>query len=96
MKASKRLLLLLSSLCLLLQTGCWDQTHPQDVVYVTALGVDYDGKMFRVFTQVMDFSSVAKMGEGGKPNQEVPAWIGTAQGSPFSRPLPTWNCRPSR
>ncbi|WNQ11901.1 Ger(x)C family spore germination protein [Paenibacillus aurantius] len=87
MKASKRLFLLLSSLCLLLLTGCWDETHPQDVVYVTALGIDYDGKAFRIFTQVMDFSSVAKMGEGGKPNQEVPAWIGTAQGESVQQAL---------
>lgn len=69
-------------LLLALQTGCWDEKNPQDVNYVTVLGVDYsDEQKFTIYIQLMDFSSVAKQSEGGgKPTQPTSAWIGRASG----------------
>ncbi len=72
--------LLLVILLSLQMTGCWDQKVVQDIHYVTALGVDYEQGTYKVYAQLLDFSTVAKQ-ESGKPQQEMPVWIGKGDGA---------------
>lgn len=75
-KWTTTLLLLLSTLLL---TGCWDVKTIQDVQYITAIGVDYKDGKYELYTQVLDFSSVAKQ-EGGKPQTPAPIPVGHTTG----------------
>ncbi|WP_123040376.1 Ger(x)C family spore germination protein [Cohnella candidum] len=64
----------------LLLTGCWDLKDVQDFNYLTALGFDYVGGRYRIYVQMLDFTTVAKM-ESGKSSQPVPVWVGIGQGA---------------
>ncbi|WP_274362835.1 Ger(x)C family spore germination protein [Paenibacillus thermotolerans] len=70
------LLWLLLSLAL---TGCWDVKDIQDINYLTAIGLDHVDHKYRVYVQMIDFTSVAKT-ETGKPTQQIPIWIGEGEG----------------
>lgn len=63
----------------LLLTGCWDLKDVQDFNYLTALGCDYAEGRYRIYVQMLDFTTVAKM-ETGKSSQPVPVWVGIGQG----------------
>ncbi|MCD1257424.1 Ger(x)C family spore germination protein [Paenibacillus athensensis] len=81
MRRSKRLAAVTLSLtALLLLTGCWDIKNIQDMNYVTSIGFDYADNEYRVYVQMLDFISVAKV-ESGKPSQHVPVWVGTGKGA---------------
>ncbi|MFC5451111.1 Ger(x)C family spore germination protein [Paenibacillus aestuarii] len=73
--------LILFIACSLL-TGCWDRRELQDTVFVVALGVDYEEGQYTVYSQLIDFNSVAKHETGAKVAEST--WIGKATGSnPF-------------
>ncbi|UQZ82661.1 Spore germination protein B3 precursor [Paenibacillus konkukensis] len=63
--------------CLL--TGCWDIKGIQDLNYLASMGFDYKDNEYIVYSQMIDFSTVAKI-ETGKPTQPVPVWVGIAKG----------------
>ncbi|WP_284645982.1 Ger(x)C family spore germination protein [Paenibacillus silviterrae] len=63
----------------LLLTGCWDIKNIEDINYFTGIGFDYVDNEYRVYGQMIDFSSVAKV-ESGKPTQPVPVWVGVGKG----------------
>ncbi len=75
----KRILL---SLLLILQSimlaGCWDIKEIQDMVYLNAVGVDFEKGKYVIYAQATDFASVAKQ-ESGKP-AEPQAWVGRGVG----------------
>lgn len=60
-------------------SGCWDIKEIQDMNYITAIGIDYEDGHFVVYTQMADFTSVAKTetGNSGKPAQ---IWTSTSRG----------------
>ncbi|GIO11449.1 hypothetical protein J19TS2_10040 [Cohnella xylanilytica] len=82
-RASKAAGLLLS--CVLL-TSCWDEVIIQDLLYVTAMGVEYDAKtgQYEVYGHLIDVTKVAKKEEGGGSGKNV-SFVGHASGpSPYS------------
>lgn len=62
----------------LLLTGCWDIKEIQSMVYVNAIGIDYDDERFTVYAQVTDFASVAKQESGAPVGAQV--WVGEGIG----------------
>ncbi|WP_019532876.1 Ger(x)C family spore germination protein [Paenibacillus ginsengihumi] len=60
-------------------TGCWDIKNIQDINYLTSLGFDKVGQQYRVYVQMIDFSSVAKS-ESAKPTEPIPVWVGIGKG----------------
>lgn len=70
---------LLSSVVLLcLLSACWDIKELQDINYVMAIGIDHDDENYVLYTQFIDFSSVAKM-ESGKASKPAQTWVGTVK-----------------
>lgn len=67
------------TLASLLLSGCWDIKDPQDINYFTAIGFDYVDNQYIVYTQMIDFSTVAKM-EQGRPEKPLPVWMGKGKG----------------
>lgn len=65
----------------LIMTGCWDSTNLETVDYATAVGVEYKEEKFIVYTQLVDFASIAK-NEGGD-NRTAKVWIGRGAGPTF-------------
>lgn len=64
---------------LFILTGCWDAKELQNVNYVTAVGIDYSEGKYKVYVQVLDFSSIAK-GDEPKSPEPVPLYIGESTG----------------
>ncbi|MBD2863453.1 Ger(x)C family spore germination protein [Paenibacillus oceani] len=77
----RRPLLFLQAVLLLLLSGCWDAKEIQDVAYVSAIGVDYEDQLYRVYVQLISFGNVAKT-EGATVGtaQKAPIWVGTGVG----------------
>lgn len=71
---------------LLLESGCWDSKPIQNMVYVTAIGLDYEGGNYIVHVQTLNFSNVAKS-ENFQIGKNVPVWIGRGQGKTVSEAL---------
>ncbi|MBD0379544.1 Ger(x)C family spore germination protein [Paenibacillus sedimenti] len=68
---------------LISQTACWDMKTIQDMNYITAIGFDYQNGRFQVYSQMLDFSSVAKQ-EGGKSSGPASVWVGQVEGETVS------------
>lgn len=71
---------------LVFATGCWNMKEIQDISYVAALGFDYEDRKFIVHVQLLDFSSVAKLG-GQQKMTESPIWVGTGTGESFTEAI---------
>ncbi|WP_308634906.1 Ger(x)C family spore germination protein [Paenibacillus silvisoli] len=84
MRAAK---LLVVSLCsALLLTGCWDIKNIQDLLYATAIGVDYKDDQYQAYIQIVAFSHVAKSeNAGGNGGPQV--YIGRGKGKTLSLAL---------
>ncbi|MEF7442101.1 Ger(x)C family spore germination protein [Paenibacillus lautus] len=63
-------------------TGCWDIKEIQDMNYITAIGIDQEDSEFVVYTQMMDFTSVAK-NETGKAEKPPQVWTSKTRGKTF-------------
>lgn len=70
----------------LLESGCWDSKPIQNMVYVTAIGLDYDEDHYIVHAQSLNFSNVAKS-ENFEIGKNVPVWIGRGEGKTVSQAL---------
>jgi germination protein, Ger(x)C family len=77
MKTGRKLFPLL--LCLFLTTGCWDQKVIQNMVYLTAIGIDYTDGQYVFYTQTVDLARVAKQ-ETQADEREAPAVIAVGRG----------------
>ncbi len=74
----KKKFILLSSLTVLLLSGCWDISEPQRMYYVHGVGIDYKDGQFEVYIQIINFATVAK---SEVPNpQAVQSEVGRAKG----------------
>lgn len=71
--------LILLMVILNLLTGCWDIKEIQDMNYITAIGIDQEDGNFIVYTQMMDFTSVAKT-ETGKAEKPSQVWTSKTKG----------------
>ncbi|GAB6930511.1 Ger(x)C family spore germination protein [Paenibacillus sp. JCM 10914] len=72
-----KLIVVLMSLHLL--TGCWDIKEIQDINYITAIGVDYEDDHYILYSQMIDFTSIAKT-EGGKSATPSQIWVSRTTG----------------
>ncbi|WP_090911187.1 Ger(x)C family spore germination protein [Paenibacillus sp. cl141a] len=63
-------------------TGCWDIKEVQDMNYITAIGIDQEDGDFVVYTQMMDFTAVAKS-ETGKAEKPPQVWTSKTRGKTF-------------
>lgn len=63
---------------LLLLSGCWDLQDLQEVNYMTAMGFDLKDDEIVVYAQMLNFTSVAKVEEGG--TGPAPVWVGIGRG----------------
>lgn len=72
---TKFMVIILSTVFL---SGCWDAAEIQDILYITALGIDYQDHQYTVYVQLLDFSTVAKA-EGGAAT-EKPIYVGSGTG----------------
>ncbi|SFL22715.1 germination protein, Ger(x)C family [Paenibacillus sp. 1_12] len=84
MAASIKWVLILA--LLLLESGCWDSKPIQNMVYVTAIGLDYQEGNFIVHVQTLNFINVAKI-ENFEIGKNVPVWIGIGKGKTVSEAL---------
>lgn len=64
---------------LLCTTGCWNSKDIQNLAYVTAIGLDYENGHYIAYTQILNFSNVAK-NENVNLGKPVPIWIGKGEG----------------
>lgn len=75
----KRVVILpLAAMILLGLPGCWDAKNIQDINYIAAIGIDYVGGKYVIYTQSLDFMNVAK--QETKANEPAPIWVGRATG----------------
>lgn len=74
-------LLKIICVCLLLNllSGCWDIKEIQDMNYISAIGIDYEDDHFVLYTQMLDFTSIAKS-EGGQSSPTSDIWTGKTEG----------------
>lgn len=63
-------------------TGCWDIKEVQDMNYITAIGIDQQDGQFVVYTQMMDFTAIAKS-ESGKASTPPQVWTSKTRGKTF-------------
>lgn len=63
-------------------TGCWDIKEVQDMNYITAIGIDQEDGQFVVYTQMMDFTAIAKS-ETGKASSPPQVWTSKTRGKTF-------------
>jgi Ger(x)C family germination protein len=80
MRAYKFAAVFLLPFCL---TGCWSKYEVQNMNYATAVGIDYADGQYIIYTQLLDFSTVAKL-EGQQKAEQPPVWIGKGQGISFT------------
>lgn len=87
MRRMKRSILSLSCLLLVLSacSGESDIINPQELIYVSALGVDFQDGEYIGYVQMLDFATIAKA-EGGKP-EKVITWVGEGRGSTINEAL---------
>lgn len=80
MRFNLRLVVPLIMICSTCLSGCWDAKEIQNVYYVVGAGLDYDQdkEEYVIYTQFIDFTSIAS-GEG-KPAEEIPPWVGIGRG----------------
>lgn len=63
--------LLLTTVLLLITTGCWDRHELNDLAIVSAIGIDKIGDKFHVIVQVLDPNEVSRTATGGTGNASV-------------------------
>ncbi|OME78566.1 spore gernimation protein [Paenibacillus sp. FSL A5-0031] len=80
MKTYKYIVVLLP---LIILTGCWSKYEVQNMNYTTAVGIDYAEGQYTIYSQLLDFSTVAKL-EGQQKAEQPPVWVGKGQGSSFT------------
>lgn len=79
----KGIKLALTAMLLLVLPGCWNSKDIQNMAYVTAMGLDYEGDHFVVYAQVMNFSNIARS-ENLQIGKITPIWIGKGTGKTIS------------
>ncbi|TVY07566.1 Ger(x)C family spore germination protein [Paenibacillus cremeus] len=76
-----RLAMLLSTICCMLcLSGCWDNKNIQELLYPTAIGVDYKDNLYEAYIQIINFSQVAKSENGGGGGGGPQVYVGKGKG----------------
>jgi Ger(x)C family germination protein len=71
---------------MLFVSGCWDNKNIQDLLYATAIGVDYKDNQYEAYVQTVSFSRVAKAeNAGGGSDPQV--YVGKGKGKTLSMAL---------
>ncbi|MED4908522.1 Ger(x)C family spore germination protein [Brevibacillus centrosporus] len=73
--------------CLLtLLSGCWDQKSIQDMIYLSAFGIDFVDNEYVIYAQSSDLASVAKQ-EGAATGVSPPAVVSIGRGETLQNAL---------
>lgn len=80
-KLNTRIRLLLLLLMLTLLSGCWSALNVQNVLYATAMGVDYDGENFFLYAQVVNFEKISLPSEAGGALNLSATYVGKGVGA---------------
>lgn len=71
--------------------GCGNSRDIQNLAYVTALGVDYEGGKYVTYAQVLNFSNIARTENAGGLGKKVPVWIGVGHGESVTEAIDDMN-----
>ncbi|CAH1203838.1 Spore germination protein A3 [Paenibacillus allorhizoplanae] len=82
----KPVVLIITLCCTMCLSGCWDNKNLQDLLYATAIGVDYKNKMYEVYIQTVSFGNVAKSETGGGVNGPQ-VYVGKGRGKSLALAL---------
>ncbi|TCP59582.1 Ger(x)C family germination protein [Tumebacillus sp. BK434] len=61
-----------------LLVGCWDAKELEQVIYINALGFDYQKDVYSAYAQVINFANLGKTTTGTRTPEEV--WVGRGYG----------------
>ncbi|WNR46488.1 Ger(x)C family spore germination protein [Paenibacillus roseipurpureus] len=78
--------LLITLCCMLCLSGCWDNKNIQELLYVSAIGVDYKNDLYEVYIQSVNFNNVAKSESGGGGNGPQ-VYVGKGKGKSLALAL---------
>lgn len=59
-------------------TSCWDVNEPERMLYIHAIGVDFQDGQYQVYSQIIDFSNTAKSDQPS--TKEIQSEVGFATG----------------
>ncbi|GIO13767.1 spore germination protein KC [Cohnella xylanilytica] len=79
-----------AALLLLLLPGCWNSKDIQNMAYITAIGLDYEGGKYTAYVQVLNFNNVARV-ESMEVGKEIPVWVGSGTGTSIAEALGSLN-----
>lgn len=82
----KSAILLFMICCMFCISGCWDNKNIQDMLYITAVGVDYKNNLYETYAQTVSFSHVAKAENGGGGGGPT-VYVGKGRGKTISMAL---------
>lgn len=77
--------LLLTICCMMCMSGCWDNKNIQDLLYVTAIGVDYKNGLYEAYIQTVSFGQVAKAENVGGDGPKL--YVGKGRGKTLTTAL---------
>ncbi|MBP1964196.1 Ger(x)C family spore germination protein [Paenibacillus aceris] len=77
--------ILLSICCMMCISGCWDNKNIQDLLYVTAIGVDYKNDLYEAYVQTVSFGQIAKTENGGAAGPKL--YVGKGRGKTLTMAL---------
>ncbi|RJE88695.1 Ger(x)C family spore germination protein [Paenibacillus sp. 1011MAR3C5] len=75
------------ALCAMALSGCWSASDVESKSFAKALGIDYENNEFVVYTQMLDFSNIAKSDTGGKGTVDPTSYIGHGRGSTLNNAI---------
>ncbi|NOU72698.1 Ger(x)C family spore germination protein [Paenibacillus sp. LMG 31458] len=82
----KPVALLITLCCMICLSGCWDNKNIQDLLYATAIGVDYKNNLYEVYIQTVSFGNIAKSDNGGGGSSPQ-VYVGKGSGNTLSLAL---------
>lgn len=64
-----------------LVTGCWNMHELEHMYYAHAIGIDFQEGQYKLYVQILDFSTLGKQeGGGAKKGSIGGAWVGEGSG----------------
>ncbi|MBN2982269.1 Ger(x)C family spore germination protein [Cohnella algarum] len=65
-------------------SGCWNMRELEHMFYAHAIGIDYIDGQYKLYAQILDFSTLGKQEAGGSKSETTEgAWVGKGVGNSF-------------
>lgn len=68
-------------------TGCWNMRELEHMFYAHAVGIDYKDGQYKLYVQILDFSTLGKKESGGAKGNSAGAWVGKGMGNSIQSAL---------